>query len=81
MNKHLEQAEVVTEYEPDIITVAENLDKNRSRAPEHHQLGIQCYDHHTDTDRQHRRGVILYTRSQLNICTKGVDKLLLGVVY
>lgn len=72
MNKRLELAEVISKNKPDIIALTEILDKNRSMDPEHHELVIQGYDHHTNIDGHRRRGVILYTRSHLNICVKEI---------
>ena len=76
LNKRSELVEFLSQCNLDIIALTEILDKKRSLYPEPHELTIAGFDAHSNNDGRPRRGVILYTRSHLNvniISVPGID--------
>jgi len=65
-NKRLELSALIHEHSPDVIGITEILTKNRDMDPETQEFHIDGYDHHTNLEGRHKRGVILYTKSHLH---------------
>jgi len=66
MNKRLELSALIHEHNPDMIRITEILTQIRDVDPETQEFHIDGYDHHTNLEGRHKRGVIMYTKSHLN---------------
>ena len=65
-NKRLELSALIHEHSPDVIGITEILTKNRDMDPETQEFHIDGYDHRTNPEGRHKRGVILYTKPNFN---------------
>jgi len=58
--------------QPDIINITEILVNNQYMDPEDPEFQPQGYNHCTNLDQQHRRGIIPYTGSNISITVVGI---------